>query len=169
MSSNSPGATVLKSPASTWKPSLVAGDAPEQRAQLEHPAPLGPGRVHRAEMHAEQPQSFARRHDLDERMPREPGSRPLGERHRLAAEEAERLLRERSPFRHAGGRGDSLEFAGSVASCSSTRSGAQALITVAIAWVAAAPAVLDVVGQEAEHHGSSGAAQRQALGFRRTA
>ena len=68
---------------------LVARHATEQRTQFEHPAPLGPCGMDRAEVHAEEAQPFAGRHHLDERMPREPGSRPPAVRHRLAAEEAE--------------------------------------------------------------------------------
>src|SRR5688572_9759535 len=47
---------------------LMLGDRPQQRAQLERPAAFCPGRVHRAEMHAEYAYFAAGKLDLEKRM-----------------------------------------------------------------------------------------------------
>ena len=52
-SSSSPVASVLKSPVSTWKPSLTGLYVREQRPQFDQPPTLRPVRMHGAQMNAE--------------------------------------------------------------------------------------------------------------------
>ena len=154
MSSGSPGATVLKSPASDVETVLMTSDAAQQRAQLQHAPLLGPRRVHRAQMHAEDAQRATAGHDFDEGVTRDARLVPLAEGHRPPAQEAERLP---GKARHSAMPVASAirsTLAGSVASCSSTRSGAQALMTRGNRVDAAGAAAPDVVGQQAEHQTS---------------
>jgi hypothetical protein len=71
---------------------LMPLDAVQHRAQFVHAALFGPRGVDRAQMHAEDPESFTRGHQFDERVARHERPMPRGVRQRFAAEEAERLL-----------------------------------------------------------------------------
>ena len=107
----------------------VAGAAPTLRSSArssQHAAPLGPRRVHRAQVHAEDAQPLARRHDLEERVARERAAAPTRRARPARGSGSRATAAERAPLGHAGRLGEPLaRRPDRVASCSSTRSGAQ--------------------------------------------
>ena len=154
-SSSSPGASVLKSPTSTCGPGCSRADRGQQRAQLVDAPPLGPRRVHGAQVHAEHAPRRPRRHDLEKGVARHARPVPRRVRDRHAAHEAERLAGRATPTAPCRcPRASRSTTAGCVASCSTTRSGAARADHRGERRLAAGAAVADVVGQESKDHSS---------------
>jgi hypothetical protein len=81
----------------------------EERTQLEDTAALRPRRMHRTEMHPEDPPRQAVGNDLEKRMARDARPVPRRVRHRPSAQEAERCASLRSPLCHSSGAADALD------------------------------------------------------------
>ena len=87
-------------------------DAAEQRPQLVVPPPFRPRRQHRAEMDAEKPYWYFRRHHFDVGVLRQPRPVPGRADDRRPAHVTERLAWKRAPIRHSGQRRDLFDDVG---------------------------------------------------------
>src|SRR5690349_21777179 len=144
---------------------LMLSDRRQQRTQLEETAPLGPRRVHRAQMHAEDPQRLALRHDLDERVARQPRPMPLRVDDAGTAQVAERLTRERSRVGHASAGRERFDHVRPRRFLENHDVGRTAVDDLRDLLDASGSAALNVVGEQAKRHAGRESVIEMPAGF----